>query len=1521
MNPFFPQQNQGLSPFAPQFQQQNFQPAVGQPSYPVANPYQAQGWPGGYVMPGYALPYQTGQFGMQVPMSQQQQQVNHSAVQNTVSAAPPLPKSKPPTEVAPLPPLPDEVPNAPAPPPPEEEPYQNEASKGRQINHPVKVNTSAITSSSQGEEGASVNYKSAISSLAVSKQLANSNDDLLVLNKQLLQLENQMKKYQSEYEKWFKEFSAWRKQHENHPDQKQYIEYQQKYQKMIEQQQLALKEQYIELQNRIKAKQLQDKNTVMGSKVSKPMSYAGSQQGMVNQSTGLQQTGTTSNNMAPFTAASNIVSNTHGSQRGSLMSNFTSPGFQRSTNEASFYQKQTNLQETRSQTQAGISENTNRKPFLHQNHDSFSQAGQGEVNQQGHNEFHRRVQDDTAQSLYQKGFQEQQEFRQGSQPSYPYQVQYSQRQRGNVPRFQEATNSNPTNISQSGYVDKHQGRFQSPQQIRQQGPPQTAQQGLSQTPFERQPGQPMTSQTGNQDMSHTQNQQLSYVRHPGSTIARPPNNAMQSRFQGPRFQSKIQGGPPRSQQPNYASSMTESIQGNFRGNRIQPEANRNVCMAAPSPLQKQSNFATKDASKIPSLMSQAIPKRDYYDDEVEEDTEKNKDNIQGHNKEAMQVFGSANAREMASEEPKRGQIANSNMKGEDFASDDISTFKDWEDGSEDILPNQPPLSPKSMITRNFGSQNTPGVTPLPTNMQRFAAPPRGDNTSQPRLPARGVLQRPNFTPRLSSTFSPGQRMVRSLQPRASFGRGQVRPALTPQQVERPVRGTTASGSKPSPLQKINSAPPVEPPKEEVNKGNANASIQAKQEIAAQKTNATLHQSGPQGSQRFPGPDSQQGKSFPQQGSSFGNRLHQGSQGSHVANENESVQDRLPSLVHQHANNTSDTKKLSKAEIDDIQHKMRERKATQRGQNVNRTFGPSRDSGGFRQPVQNLLSGNRDKVQRDGSTSFEGYYDDPNMTNHEAAEGMVVTENKNQQMMRYGHSDYQGSNQTPVGDHRGGNYGLRNDFKGNSSYPEKQVPHKDIHLREKNMANERYSANRLSSDRPEDIIPQKGSGTELSNTESNKDGQQGTNDANMIDKDQSRESVVHNEGDKVLPGSQLGSDVLNEERLEPNNREEDRGSNVEDTRGQSFHQYQGDRSQYRERMGPQDEERDWQRAGRERPLDERYEDYDGGVGSRTFEDYDRPAFKDDYCRPPLKDDPERLPLRDEPYRYPPGEEASRYGPRQDDSRMRDERSRYPRVYARGVSPPRWESFHDQFEFERRYRDWEKQHFPIDDPTREWEYELRRRELLGATIPPPRLHERDYPPRDYYPYGRPVRPRDPYDVRPDERYYPGDRLPPRDPYLERGREGFRPAVFDYDHSRKGEAARPVSPSQRPLSPRPLSPTQLSPRRLAQRESSLRGLSPRRLSPRGLSPRRLSPSRLSPQHGRPRSSSPSSKRGDRPRSSERKRSSPSRRSRSPLRARSPNRHSSPRRGRRSRTRKKIKEPKTEVKKSSFENKESLS
>ena len=267
MNPYFQQQQgqpqpQGYPP------QPNYQ-AYGQQQqqFNVPNPYQQiaapTGWSQGYVMPaGYQYPYQLQQMGYQMPGQQQPvNQTNVSTVQAVSSgAAPPLPTSKPPPIQAPLPPPPDDIAKAPAPPPPEEEPVQQIVTKKSGIaasktpDQPGNISQQGQSKSEEIQKSQIVNYKTAIGSLALSRQTSNSNEDLESLNGQLTQLENQMKKYQSEYEKWFKEFSAWRKQHENHPDQRQYIEYQQKYQKMIEQQQQALKQQYIELQNRIQTK-------------------------------------------------------------------------------------------------------------------------------------------------------------------------------------------------------------------------------------------------------------------------------------------------------------------------------------------------------------------------------------------------------------------------------------------------------------------------------------------------------------------------------------------------------------------------------------------------------------------------------------------------------------------------------------------------------------------------------------------------------------------------------------------------------------------------------------------------------------------------------------------------------------------------------------------------------------------------------------------------------------------------------------------------------------------------------------------------------------------------------------------------------------------------------------------------------------------------------------------------------------------------------------------------------------------
>ena len=127
-----------------------------------------------------------------------------------------------------------------------------------------------------------------------------------------------------------------------------------------------------------------------------------------------------------------------------------------------------------------------------------------------------------------------------------------------------------------------------------------------------------------------------------------------------------------------------------------------------------------------------------------------------------------------------------------------------------------------------------------------------------------------------------------------------------------------------------------------------------------------------------------------------------------------------------------------------------------------------------------------------------------------------------------------------------------------------------------------------------------------------------------------------------------------------------------------------------------------------------------------DDFGRLPARDEYDRLPPRDNYDRLPPRDERDRFPPrddryGEESGRL-PRRDSAawpHMREEIGRLSprRGMHRSISPPRRESFREQLEFDRRYRDWEKQHFPVDDPTREWEYEMRRRELLGMPDPAP------------------------------------------------------------------------------------------------------------------------------------------------------------------------------------------------------------
>ena len=80
-----------------------------------------------------------------------------------------------------------------------------------------------------------------------------------------------------------------------------------------------------------------------------------------------------------------------------------------------------------------------------------------------------------------------------------------------------------------------------------------------------------------------------------------------------------------------------------------------------------------------------------------------------------------------------------------------------------------------------------------------------------------------------------------------------------------------------------------------------------------------------------------------------------------------------------------------------------------------------------------------------------------------------------------------------------------------------------------------------------------------------------------------------------------------------------------------------------------------------------------------------------------------PVRPGDRRDPPN--RNRSPPREYERRQGDYdyRPRSPEDRARRV--PRFD------DFEERYRNWEKEQFPVSDPTREWEYEMRRRELLG------------------------------------------------------------------------------------------------------------------------------------------------------------------------------------------------------------------
>ena len=117
-----------------------------------------------------------------------------------------------------------------------------------------------------------------------------------------------------------------------------------------------------------------------------------------------------------------------------------------------------------------------------------------------------------------------------------------------------------------------------------------------------------------------------------------------------------------------------------------------------------------------------------------------------------------------------------------------------------------------------------------------------------------------------------------------------------------------------------------------------------------------------------------------------------------------------------------------------------------------------------------------------------------------------------------------------------------------------------------------------------------------------------------------------------------------------------------------------------------------------------------------EPYHTIPARDEWGRPPERHDVAGEYAREDTGRYPMRGDTSNYDDR--DYQFRDYPARVPlrdrqppfREFDRPASPPRRESFREQIDFERRYRDWERQHFPVDDPTREWEFEVRRRVLL-------------------------------------------------------------------------------------------------------------------------------------------------------------------------------------------------------------------
>ena len=714
MNPYFQQQQLSGTPMPPQqYGQQNFQPmqhaGFAHQSYRVPNPFQqTTGWaPQPYLMPGYQYPFNMGQIRMPVPT--QQQPTSQAVTQTAASRAPPLPSSNPPPEPAPLPPPPDNIPFKPAPPPPDEEP----SNKSRpRFSAPENTNKTQNDSSSlklNDEQKPSVNYKTAISSLAASKQSGSSNEDLESLQNQQKELENQMKKYQSEYEKWFKEFTIWKKQHESHPDQRKYIEYQQKYQKLIEQQQQALKQQYLELQNRIKKKKEHGISARETGPYLQP-NIEPRQRDEIPQSPvadkGMSRSNFIASNNMPLDAPA----------RGGQMAVPSHPV-------QAVYQPQISpIQQSKENFAFQGSHLGNRPNQEQQGFPLWQEQEKQKVPvSHGRSDVSKSF-DNINRDQYKNPTQQQPNLlkHQGMQKDHD-----SMRHQG--PPFHQSQSQYPPS---SQYQDhsKPQRTVPQPNPVHQTVQSQIA----SSQPHTISQNIPMNSQTNMQSqglgqIKHQGHQSYqSYSENQGRQGHYPPHGEATSKYQSShhlpyqnqksdismenqRFQNQPQQFDPLSQQPHKNLKSDSLLQGSYNQQQSFPSHPRKPSDFNRTETQQYPVSITKDQQNcnpqgipsagrlqpsqhiaknkpIPSLMSQEIPKKDYYDATLQftqkDSTEGGLSSEGQRTAVNSQNFGAKEAAPVdTSKEINRGQLRRKSTDALDFTSDDMTGIEDWENGA------------------------------------------------------------------------------------------------------------------------------------------------------------------------------------------------------------------------------------------------------------------------------------------------------------------------------------------------------------------------------------------------------------------------------------------------------------------------------------------------------------------------------------------------------------------------------------------------------------------------------------------------------------------------------------------------------------------------------------------------------------------------------------------------------------------------------------------------------------------------